>query len=252
MQRYPYQRLLDQLCREGREPKDILEALVDLGFRRPLLEDVEALIKERAGEPDDELFNSEDLIAAMGIVKDEEASAYVKSAGQLDNDDLLIVLKHKYGLIVTDKALEAFFQAFWDIESMSHMDAVLYFNKSDETEPPRDKVPMREAPDFYAWKGGEKVELSPDELFDELITDGYFKYKQYVGVATPNAQNEARKWGDFLMKAIKENRTFNARMNPGGGEGDVPEKPELQYDDGDDDVPLIDDIEQPPPEENPS
>ena len=130
------------------------------------------------------------------------------------------------------------------------MDAVLYFNESAEAEPPADTVPMRDAPDYYAWKDGEKVDLDPTALFDELITDAYFKYKSYVGVATPSAQSESRKWGDFLMKAIKENRALDARMNPGAGEDSIPDKPELQYDDGEDqDVPLIDDIPQPPDEE---
>ena len=253
MQRYPYQRLLDQLCREDRDPEDIQRALYSLGFQRPLIDDVERLIAERAGEPPDDLFDDENLLVAMNITRDSAALEYVKSAAQLDDDELIDVLRYKFGMMITEEALDAFRKAFWDIDSMSRMDAVLYFNRSDEADPPPDAVPMREAPDYYAWKDGEKVDVDPSTVFDELIADGYFKYKSYVSVATPGAQNEARKWGDFLMKAIEKNRALDARMNPNSGEDGLPDKPELKYDDGGDaDVPLIDDVPQPPPEESTS
>lgn len=247
MDRYPYQRFLEQLCREGRDPDDIRQTLHGCGYAKiPPREFVADLISSLDGSKNDELFNSEELRIALPLIRKKSAFDYVRRAHRLDDDELIALVKHKFNIIVTDEALNAFKQAFWDLESLSHMDAVQYFSENKEAKSPRDEVPIRDAPNFHAYQDGEKVELDPEKIYEELQADAYFKYKSYLDRATPSSQQEARRWAEFLMKTLKEHRGSKPPALQGDGLDKTPEEVELQYDDGEDvDVPLISDVPQP-------
>lgn len=244
MSAYPYQRFLDQLCREGRDTEDIIESLEAFGFKPPEPDVVDGLKTDLSGTDDDDLFNSEELSIAIGLLDDDDAVDYVKGSAQsLDDEEIAEVVRRKFGIILTEDSVKAFRDAFWDLESMGQMEAILYFSGSDEIERPRENVPIDQVTRKYAWEDGEEIVLGKEEIYSQLELDAYFKYKKSLDIATPASQAEARKWGEFLMKVIKERTSYNkATSKP---HEDVPEKPELLYDDGDSPPPTIDELKQP-------
>ncbi len=218
MTRYPYHRYLRFLILDGSEAQDIRDHLGDeLDYLAPTVQEIEELCaqiytgrivngawRERC---DVQMFDevSEDMntchwVVETGPVRQAAERLLLEGVSSRHTGNVLTL---KFGRQVTEHAVSLFRRGFWDTETLTKVEFAEYFRRAGARKPDPPPTALKHRALYAAWEHGEMPddgELSVDEMVRTIATDAFMQYNKARQMPIREAQDEARRWAQVVVR----------------------------------------------------
>jgi hypothetical protein len=225
VRRYPYHRYLTYQVLNGDSVSEIIKHMRELEYIPPEKADVEEmrqqLLRRRVTkivrEKHDVMFFDEGSPSHEQMFWMVETTTVRTCAERLLIDrvhpkHIATILSAKFNEKLTQKSVELFREAFWDVVVLTPIDFSDYFRmgRQRKPEPPPETVSLATRSAYAQWKQGlhpDDDELSPDLMIREIRVDSFMHYKE-LSSGPAKDLTKAKQMAELVLKTAGANKAL--------------------------------------------